>query len=206
MLRDSFKGKDSVQFRPRSKFIISLNEPIKSSDITEGFFRRLLIVEFPVHFTLNPRRPGDRLADINLESTLTTPDALSGIFNWAYRGYQMLWHNGYQFYISDNSRRMLRDMERSNDPILNWATDYTLTEPVTADELWQTYSEYCEDANVRRCSRDTFLRRIGILTSNGKLPWESVRKSIKNPDGHVSKLRLYQPVSDSEPYILDIPD
>ena len=206
MLRDSFKGKDSVQFRPRSKFIISLNEPIKSSDITEGFFRRLLIVEFPVHFTLNPRRPGDRLADINLESTLTTPDALSGIFNWAYRGYQMLWHNGYQFYISDNSRRMLRDMERSNDPILNWATDYTLTEPVTADELWQTYSEYCEDANVRRCSRDTFLRRIGILTSNGKLPWESARKSIKHPDGHVSKLRLYQPVSDSEPYIVDIPD
>lgn len=193
MLRDSFKGKDAVQFRPRSKFIISLNEPIKSSDITEGFFRRFLIVEFPVHFTLTPTRPTDRLADVSLESTLTTPEALSGIFNWCYRGYQILHFNHDQFFVSANSRRMLRDMERSNDPILDWITEYPLTAPISADDLWQRYTDYAELAHVRLCSRSNFLNRIGVLIANGKAPWVSTRKSVKQ-DGHVLKVRFFAPV------------
>ena len=192
-IRDSFKGKDSVEFRPRSKFIISLNEPIKSSDITEGFYRRLLIVEFPIHFTLTPTRPNDRLADVNLEPTLTTPEALSGIFNWCYRGYQMLWHNHHQFYVSANSQRMLRDMERSNDPILDWISEYPLTAPVSADELWQNYVTYAEDARVRVCTRSSFDRRIGILVSNGKAPWKTYRKSVHRGDVYY-KIRYFEPL------------
>lgn len=192
IIRDSFKGKDSVEFRPRAKFIISLNEPLKSSDITEGFFRRLLIVEFPIHFTLNPTRPSDRLADINIESTLTTPDALAGIFNWLYTGYQMLWHNHNQFHVSDRSRSLLRDMERSNDPILDWLTAEPLTHRVTASELWSAYRDHCDASNTRLCTRSYFDRRVGTLVSNGKAPMTTERVKQRVND-RVTTVRYFEP-------------
>lgn len=175
MLRDSFKGKDSVEFRTRAKFIISLNEPIRSSDITEGFYRRLLIVEFPLRFTLNPTLPNDRLADITLEDQFSTPESLSGIFNWAYRGYQMLWNNNYKFYESKSSERMKTYIERSNDYILDWALDYELQDKTTYETLWNDYKIYCETANIRITSEPKFKDRIGKLVNQGKLNWKKQR-------------------------------
>lgn len=83
---------DGFEFKATGKHLYAANEvPDVSGDIPEedeAFWRRWLLVEFPNHYSLAERDP-------DLADTLTEPDVLSGVLNWAIEGRRRLLDQGH---------------------------------------------------------------------------------------------------------------
>ncbi|MEY2195740.1 phage/plasmid primase, P4 family [Neobacillus sp. BF23-41] len=104
-----FKGKDSFDFTPVARLIFSANELPKSSDLTNGFFRRWLIVPFPNKFE-------GKNADKNLMDKLTTEEELSGLLNLALNGLKRLREQGH-FTENETTMTALDNYKRDIDNI-----------------------------------------------------------------------------------------
>lgn len=91
VLEDSYKHKDPIPFKTRSKLMMACNFFPTVNDTSDGFMRRWLIVELPMHFVDKDKvRPftNDRELDPFLEDKLM--QELPGIFNWMLEGLKRL--------------------------------------------------------------------------------------------------------------------
>src|SRR5207302_7003645 len=81
-------------FKNYAKLMFSCNKVPEVQEDSDAFFRRWIIITFPNKF----EGAND---DRDMLSKLTTPEELSGIFNWALKGLKRLQQQGWQF---SNSR------------------------------------------------------------------------------------------------------
>lgn len=95
------KFKPRVKFTNYAKFIFSANEVPITYDLSDGFFRRWLVIDFPFRF-LDPEdieevpkeeRENVKIKDPEIITKLTNPEELSGFLNWCLEGYQRLREN-----------------------------------------------------------------------------------------------------------------
>lgn len=85
-----FKGKDVFSFNPTCKLIFCTNTLPHFNDKSIGFYRRIMIVPFEAHFSIEKGT-----ADINIEKKLTAE--MSGILNFALKGLKRLEKNEFKF-------------------------------------------------------------------------------------------------------------
>ena len=85
-IQASFKHKDSFEFRPYCKLAYAMNKKPRVLDNSDGFFRRILPVQFKRQFLED-----DPTMDNDLESKLMAE--LDGIFAWAVLGLHRLMKN-----------------------------------------------------------------------------------------------------------------
>jgi putative DNA primase/helicase len=156
-----YKGKDYITFRPRAKMFLACNEYVKSSDTTEGWVRRFCFVDFPMHFVEipNPNNPEELPIDRDIESRLTTSAELSAIFNWVLQGYQMLLACGY-FTEPDDQRILNEEFKELSNPLIEFAKEITITEPLSNNQLYGRYKDWCNDSGHNALARNTFVKRI----------------------------------------------
>ena len=123
VLEDSYKHKDPIPFKTRSKVMIACNYFPTVNDTSDGFMRRWLIVELPMHFVDNDKvRPftNDRVLDPFLEDKLM--QELPGIFNWMLRGLQKLLKQGH-FTKTRQHDELINEFRAVNNPLYSFVEE-----------------------------------------------------------------------------------
>ena len=109
MIQGEHKFKDPFDFRSLALWIIACNALPEARDKSWGYFRRWIILPFPVR--LDPRRMDRHRAHRIIE------EELPGVLNFALGGVKRLYENK-EFTIGPNSRKALTEYERTINPLL----------------------------------------------------------------------------------------
>ncbi|MGD6831410.1 DNA primase family protein [Sutcliffiella halmapala] len=151
-----YKGKDSFDFRPFAKLIFSANELPATRDITDGFFRRWIIIPFPNQFKKNE-------ADPNLIHKLTTPEAQSTLLNYAIQGLNRLEANGH-FTESETIHNLLNDYKKESDSVSTFIEEKcdlgAWGECTSTKELFEVYEKWCVQMGYQIIKKRDFNKRL----------------------------------------------
>lgn len=151
----AFTGRHPYSKRPTKVDKIPLmlccaNTIPPTTDDTEGYFRRFLIILAPNHIE-------DRDKDPMLEMKLQAPEVKSAIFNWVLEGYKTFIENGGKIDIAGSVREVVEEMRNNANSLRRWIDSMgyvAATPPSTTGYGWkskrewvQEYVRYCNDWN-----------------------------------------------------------
>ena len=154
------KGKPFINFKARTKLILSLNNYPKFSDKSDGITRRLSFVEFPLKFVEVPKEPNERPINRTLESTFAENSHLSGIFNWVLDGYIMVRRCGYLTETYEH-QTVLDEFKEDSDPTITFVRQLEINCRVSYANLYDMYKDWCDDNGYRPEPSRSALRSIG---------------------------------------------
>lgn len=148
-----FTGRHPYSKRPTKVNKIPLmlccaNNIPPTTDDTEGYFRRFLIILAPNHID-------ERDKDVTLEAKLQADDVKSAIFNWIYEGYKAFVANGGKIDVASTVKDVIEEMRATSNSLRRWLSEYNYgkVEPDgSGDPRWKPlkawckeYIEYCQD-------------------------------------------------------------
>jgi len=140
------------------KLLISCNEMPRQIEHTEAFFRRILLIPFERHFTVEEQDP--LLADKIIK------DELPGILNWGLEALPRLLEQQH-FSRCEASEKALDEYKRDIDSVASFIQDnnyQTSTNSFTPLKLlFPEYVEYCKEINCYACKRPTFSARLRMM-------------------------------------------
>lgn len=116
-IRVEKKGQDAYNITPYATHIYSSNELIKSSDKTDGYYRRFVFVPM-----LAQIKATDPDYDPMIEDKVTTDEAMSYILNLAIKGARKLIRDG-KFLEPNAVKEMLKSYKIENTLTLQWIED-----------------------------------------------------------------------------------
>jgi len=157
----AFKHQDSFEFRPFCKMVFAMNKLPRVLDNSHGFFRRILPITFKRQFF-----DTDKDYDPDIESKLYAE--LSGIFEWAIAGLHRLLQNK-RFTDCDESRRLLLDYKRLNNPVLCFVEDKCElgeSNEVEKSTIYSEYKDYCRTNGYNPCNRENFFVELRSAVHN----------------------------------------
>jgi P4 family phage/plasmid primase-like protien len=152
------KNKDPFDFRPFAKLIFSTNDLPRSSDLTDGYYRRWLIIPFEKKFTPDT-------ADVKLIDKLTTPSALSTLLNYAIEGLKRLERNG-KFSNSPTIAKAVAKYRATNDNIMLFVEEYCVlgeNRSCPTKDLYDAYKNWCLESGLHHCGKPTFNKRLAEI-------------------------------------------
>ena len=146
-----------ITFVPYSKMIFCANQLPRTYDMTEGFWSRWILIEYPFTFVDKAvydkmKEPGNtKLKDPNIIERIATKEELSGLLNWAMEGLtRLLQNNG--FSNSKNTEELMNMWVRKSDSFSAFLMDCMKDDYdgyITKKELRQKYARYCKDHKIR---------------------------------------------------------
>ena len=151
----AFTGRHPYSKRPTKVDKIPLmlccaNAIPPTTDDTEGYFRRFLIILAPNHID-------DRDKDPMLEMKLQAPEVKSAIFNWVLEGYKAFIANGGKIDIAGSVKEVVEEMRANANSLRRWidSQGYVAATPASTTgygwkpkkEWVQEYVRYCNDWN-----------------------------------------------------------
>jgi putative DNA primase/helicase len=160
-------------FVPLCRLVISCNDLPATRDVSRGYFRRIILIEWRYNVP-------DAERDSSLDETLITE--LPGIFNWAMKGLMRWGTRGRKFDIPAESQTLLADYRMSEDTLGRFLDEGTAKEEegfVSCSLLYAAYVKWCKlsgehadsAASVgRRLNKQGFkplVKRIGPGTTRG---------------------------------------
>lgn len=165
-------GRDSVQVKRKylrdliftnySKMVFACNELPRVYDLSEGFWSRWVLLEFPYQFLpqkeIDQRSESEKtlckIQDPLILDKLTTPEELSGLLNAAIDGLNRLKKNK-DFSYSKGTSKIKDFWIRNSDSFTAFCMD-TLENDidgwVSKKELRQSFVKYCREHKVKGCS------------------------------------------------------
>ena len=144
------------------KNIFLMNSLPVTSDVTYGFFRKILIL--PFRNTITP----DKM-NVNLEQELETE--LSGIFNWAYEGYKRLVANNYNFTPCKVIDECMQEYaERENHTAVFFKNTYTYCEGnrIKKSDIYRDYQEWASNNGYTTLNKAKFYAALAIKAEEDK--------------------------------------
>lgn len=142
-----------------------------TTDDTEGYFRRFLIILAPNHID-------DRDKDPMLEMKLKAPEVKAAIFNWVLEGYKIFIQNGGKIEIADTVRDVVNEMRENSNSLQRWISTfgYIAAEPPadyptapgwkSLKDWVQEYIKYCQDwgetPRTRKAVTDMFKKMKAV--------------------------------------------
>jgi len=162
-------------FENYAKLLFSANKIPETSDDTDAFFRRWLIIVFPNQFT--DEKNAKNKADHKLISKITTPEELSGLLN---RCLERLSHllDRESFHGDKPTAEWRVDYIRKSDPITAFYLDCCeeindMEIYVTKTAIYQAFINYCKTNKLPGVDNTVFSRKI---KTNFELATESTKK------------------------------
>ena len=149
------KGKDYINFTPRAKMIISLNNMPKSSDKSEGLLRRFAFCEFPLKFVEVPKEPHERLIDRTLEAKFAENSHLTGMLNWVLDGYLMVRRCGYITETREHIEQ-LDIFKEESDHIITFVKEADIDMRLSNADIYNKYKHWCLDNNYKAVNSRAF--------------------------------------------------
>lgn len=159
------KFKTRVNFVNHAKMIFSCNELPITYDITEAFFNRWAIIDFPFTFLPEPEfrevspqaLKTYKLRDSNIIDRITTVDEMQGLLNWALDGLERLLKNR-AFSFSPSTQQVKEKWLRKSDSCMAFCMDnivMSVEGKITKQEFRGLYSQYCKQYNLTISSDKT---------------------------------------------------
>jgi len=172
----SFKNQTPFDFRPYCKLAYSTNKLPKMLDNSDGFFRKVMVVEMTRQFVKSGA------ADIDLEEKLL--EELAGIFAWALMGLDAL-RKDKGFNESEQMKRSIEDYKTVNNNILYFIKQHVVADPAGKElkssqgknhpSVYEVYTERCRGWNLPPFGEPQFqkefarlLRDMGVDVKDGK--------------------------------------
>jgi putative DNA primase/helicase len=179
-----YKGKDYINFKPRAKMIISLNNMPKSSDKSGGLLRRFAFVEFPLTFVETPKKPNERLLDRTLEAKFAENSHLTGMLNWVLDGYIMVRRCGY---ITETREHIaqLDVFKEESDHVITFVKEVEINQRFSNADIYEIYKHWCFDNNFKAVNSRAFYMSISKYFKDYRQDVEQYR---------TTKSRGYQPI------------
>lgn len=162
-----FKGKDSFNFKPYVRLIFSANELPGSADLTNGFFRRWLIIPFNNKFG-----PGGIKADPYIMDKLTTDEELSGLLNYALDGLERLEKQGH-FSLNESTNNMLEQYKLDIDNVATFVDEHCTVSPevkIEQKRLHREYNNWCFKNGYKPITKTKFYSRMRKEYQEGERP------------------------------------
>ena len=160
-LRGEHKFGASFDFTPVIRLLFSANEIPKARDKTEGWYRRLEIVNFLQRFSKDD--PG---FDPYLKEKLY--NEIPGIFLWALKGLKRLERQGC-FTRSDPMKQAMADYMNENDSVKAFVRDRTVIGPskqIYGKIFYEEYKVFCNENGINnyvtRRKFTTSLKKEGV--------------------------------------------
>jgi putative DNA primase/helicase len=190
LVRVEQKNQKAFDARIYAKAWLSANKIPYTSDRTDAWFRRNIIVSFPIKFDVKEDiEKGVRKLDPNLIDKLTTPEELSGIFNVLMNALRNILKNK-EIFTNDKTIEERRIKYQSAiDPVksfLEVAIDKESTEAsfMTKAAAYVAFVEYCKIYRLPIRTKDAFGKSMnnhniedGYATVDGKRSrvWKGIR-------------------------------
>lgn len=155
-IQGAFKHKDSFEFTPFCKLAFAANKLPRVLDNTDGFFRRMLPIEFKKQFLEDDPDRNPHLFEELVEHEL------SEIFHWALVGLHRLYEQG-KFTSCDETRELLMDYRRLNNPVQAFVEDKCELEDgakQSKDSLYKSYREYSSENGYQAMHKENFFREL----------------------------------------------
>lgn len=124
-------GEKVFSFRPTTRLLVSCNDLPSTKDLSRGYFRRLVLIEWRYNVP-NP--------DTGLDGTLEAE--LPGIFNWAVEGLKRFQGRGYRFADLPESDTLKADYRKSQDVAEQFVDDACMTGAGNASSATLLYSSF----------------------------------------------------------------
>ncbi len=179
----SFKNQTPFDFEPFCKLVYSTNRLPKMLDNSDGFFRKIMIIEFSGQFV----KKGS--ANIFLFDELL--GELPGIFAWALAGLVMLREEG--FSAVAEMQNSLQDYKRMNNNVLYYIEQHVEADPAgkaSKAAVYEDYAKRCRYWNLMPIGEPSFRREFlrlieekDIEVRDGKL--SSTDESGRRPNAYV---------------------
>jgi len=209
----AFTGRHPYSKRPTKVDKIPLmlccaNKIPPTTDDTEGYFRRFLIIIAPNHID-------DRDKDPMLEMKLQAPDVKAAIFNWMLEGYKTFIKNDGKIDIAGSVREVVDEMKKNANSLRRWieTMGYVAAEPEdkrapgwkSLKEWVQLYQKYCQDWGETPKSRSAVTEQLKNMNavserrSDGIWYYLEVRPTEEEPKkvAEEPKIVLEAPVNKS---------
>ncbi|WP_313800071.1 phage/plasmid primase, P4 family [Cytobacillus sp.] len=170
----NIKYRPAINYRPYCRLVFLVNNLPDSSDVTEGYFRKIIIVPFPRTFKKEER-------NVELKNELLKE--LPGILNWAIQGLKRLRSNNYQF----SECKAIKETESAYHDEQNPVKEFFHSHVVQVDgsrtkqsDFYNMYSQWLtvqgiDDKGTK--SRQVFWRYFKIILDSKNIP--IVKKKVK---------------------------
>ena len=148
------KFKAGFQFKNYAKIIASCNEVPETPDMTEGFFRRAILVNFPKCF--------EGKEDRELTKKLTKPDILSGFFWEAITAFKTALEDNNLIKIQTISEKKSIYLTFSNSPFafLENQLEYNPEEMLSTEEIYSKYKAFCKERKTPLKDERVFFQKL----------------------------------------------
>lgn len=147
---------ESIEFKNYAKLMFSANTLPKAKDDSYAFYRRWVLINFPNTFK-------GKNCDPHILEKITTPDELSGLFNWALEGLERLLENNRFSY--DKSTEEIREQYKTlSDPVFAFVQKYITTQStgfLTKNEVYTKYCEWCKKHDLPVTPKNMFTMDLG---------------------------------------------
>lgn len=176
------KNQDTFEIKPYGKFLLAANTLPETSDKTDGWLRRLRIVNFPNKFTQDPDFKNKTV------STFTSPKGKSVILAWAVEGLRRVLDNG-RFTSSSEMEISIENYKKQNDVVVEFLFDELTTivrvekEPMylcstPLNKLFDYFTSWITHNGNKALSKQTFKRRLELCGCEFK--------KVRTPSGSTS--------------------
>ena len=203
------KFKVRLTFLNYAKLIYAANELPKTYDLTDAFFNRWVLLEYPFVFLSQKEldklkdedkkamiddRPKYNLADKEVVSKISTEEELSGLLNWALEGLARLLQQR-DFSYSNSIQDVKNLWIRKSDSFMAFCMDNVAEDSLgytTKEELRKKYNDYCKAYRVipvgDKSIKETLTRNYGVTDAqkmvNGELAyvWLGITWEVENKE------------------------
>ncbi|HDR7314292.1 DNA primase [Bacillus cytotoxicus] len=170
----NIKYHPAISYKPHCKLVFVVNTLPDSMDVTNGYFRKLMIVPFNRTF-----KPHER--NVNLTQELLKE--LPGILNWAIEGLKRLRKNNYQFSRSQAIEQCHQAYYSEQNPVMEFFLEHVRIKQgkrTRQSEFHQRYLQWLQlqgidDKGTK--SKQIFWRNFKIILDNKGIP--IVKKKVK---------------------------
>lgn len=143
------KNVQPFKYANKAKMIFAANALPPTTDKSEGFFRRCIIIPFNAVY-----RETDKDYDENKIDKLTTDSAKNYLLLLAINGVQTLIHDK-KFYIPETTAKLTASYELANNNVLMW-TQIIEKEYLTIKDAFTDYMIYCTNNGYKPVSIGKF--------------------------------------------------
>lgn len=191
---------DRVYFTNHAKLLFSCNEVPQTTDNTDAYYNRWIVILFPNTFN------GDD-ADPHLLEKLTTQDELEGILAWGVEGIQRLLNQG-SFSHSKTTEQVKELYRKLSNPIEAFAQDCLIEDfeaEANRSTIYRTFLEYCYEQGIDTVASNVFTRELPRYVrcvkkqrSDGERVWHWItlndhwREQMEELDESITQRRLGQ--------------
>nr|WP_219914471.1 phage/plasmid primase, P4 family [Thalassobacillus sp. CUG 92003] len=190
----NIKYRSPISYRPYCRLVFLVNNLPDSSDVTAGYFRKVMIVPFSRTFK-------NKEQNVYLKEELLKE--LPGIFTWALIGLKRLRNNNYRFSPCKAIEETERTYMDEQNPVRDFFHSHVSLEEGARTKQSDFYNIYTKWLQVQGIddkgtkSRQVFWRYFKVILDNEDIP--IVKKKVKGTiyfDGmKVRDIEVYKPNS-----------